>query len=81
MKHKGGAEANPPHRDDKGAVSPSPAPAATGLVPVSLSVNGKSVELALDVRVTVLDALREHLDLTGTKKAAIRASAAPARFT
>jgi xanthine dehydrogenase YagT iron-sulfur-binding subunit len=36
--------------------------------PLRLSVNGKPHELNLDVRVTVLDALREHLHLTGTKK-------------
>ncbi len=34
---------------------------------------------ALDTRTTLLDALREHLHLTGTKKGAITASAAPAR--
>jgi xanthine dehydrogenase YagT iron-sulfur-binding subunit len=37
-------------------------------VPVTLLVNGKRRELQLDPRVTVLDALREHLHLTGTKK-------------
>jgi xanthine dehydrogenase YagT iron-sulfur-binding subunit len=35
---------------------------------VSLTVNGKSCELELDTRTTLLDALREHLHLTGTKK-------------
>jgi xanthine dehydrogenase YagT iron-sulfur-binding subunit len=39
-----------------------------GSVPVKLLVNGKPRELTLDVRVTVLDALREHLHLTGSKK-------------
>ena len=43
-------------------------PAASGPVPMSLLVNGKPRGLTLDVRVTVLDALRDHLDLTGTKK-------------
>ena len=33
-----------------------------------LNVNGKAHELLLDPRTTLLDALREHLDLTGTKK-------------
>jgi xanthine dehydrogenase YagT iron-sulfur-binding subunit len=42
--------------------------AASGLVPVNLRVNGRSHELNLDSRVTVLDALREHLHLTGSKK-------------
>jgi xanthine dehydrogenase YagT iron-sulfur-binding subunit len=35
---------------------------------VRLVVNGRSRELNLDPRTTVLDALREHLQLTGTKK-------------
>jgi xanthine dehydrogenase YagT iron-sulfur-binding subunit len=35
---------------------------------VSFTVNGKARELDLDTRTTLLDALREHLHLTGTKK-------------
>ena len=35
---------------------------------VSLTVNGKAEALELDTRTTLLDALREHLHLTGTKK-------------
>src|SRR4051794_2967909 len=35
---------------------------------LSLSVNGTSHPLELDTRTTLLDALREHLQLTGTKK-------------
>jgi xanthine dehydrogenase YagT iron-sulfur-binding subunit len=46
----------------------SPSSAATDTVPIKLWVNGKSRDLTLDVRVTVLDALREHLHLTGSKK-------------
>jgi len=37
-------------------------------IPVTLDVNGKTHTLKLDPRTTLLDALREHLDLTGTKK-------------
>src|SRR6201981_2188608 len=37
-------------------------------VPVSLTVNGTHHDLVLDPRTTLLDLLREHLDLTGTKK-------------
>ena len=49
------------------------APAPTSLtrpeaVPVRLSVNGAPHSLTLDPRTTLLDLLREHLDLTGTKK-------------
>jgi xanthine dehydrogenase YagT iron-sulfur-binding subunit len=45
-------------------------PAATRAVsaPVRLDVNGAIHEVHLDSRVTVLDALREHLHLTGSKK-------------
>jgi xanthine dehydrogenase YagT iron-sulfur-binding subunit len=35
---------------------------------VSFQVNGQSQALDLDTRTTLLDALREHLQLTGTKK-------------
>lgn len=35
---------------------------------VSLKVNGKARDLDIDNRTTLLDALREHLHLTGTKK-------------
>ena len=35
---------------------------------VAFEVNGKPVMLTLDNRTTLLDALREHLHLTGTKK-------------
>ncbi len=35
---------------------------------VALTVNGAPRQLTLDPRVTLLDALREHLHLTGTKK-------------
>jgi xanthine dehydrogenase YagT iron-sulfur-binding subunit len=38
------------------------------LMKVSLKVNGKARDLELDTRTTLLDALREHLHLTGTKK-------------
>jgi xanthine dehydrogenase YagT iron-sulfur-binding subunit len=35
---------------------------------ISLRVNGETHSLTVDNRTTLLDALREHLDLTGTKK-------------
>ena len=47
--------------------APAAAP-GTELVPVVLTVNGTKHELKVDTRVTLLDALREHLGLTGTKK-------------
>lgn len=42
--------------------------AAPGAVPVTLRVNGVDHRLMLEPRVTLLDALREHLNLFGTKK-------------
>jgi len=35
---------------------------------VALTVNGRVEQLELDTRTTLLDALREHIHLTGTKK-------------
>ena len=35
---------------------------------IALRVNGETYSLTVDNRTTLLDALREHLDLTGTKK-------------
>jgi xanthine dehydrogenase YagT iron-sulfur-binding subunit len=35
---------------------------------IDLTVNGQSHRLSLDSRTTLLDALREHLQLTGSKK-------------
>jgi xanthine dehydrogenase YagT iron-sulfur-binding subunit len=35
---------------------------------VALFVNGQQYQLSLDTRTTLLDALREHVHLTGTKK-------------
>jgi len=37
-------------------------------IPVHLDINGQHHELQLEPRVTLLDALRERLGLTGTKK-------------
>lgn len=45
-----------------------PQPTAPPTMPVRFRVNGKPQQLTLDTRTTLLDALREHLRLTGTKK-------------
>ncbi|HET7207028.1 MAG TPA: (2Fe-2S)-binding protein [Terriglobales bacterium] len=39
-----------------------------GKVPVELSVNGRTHKLTLEPRVTLLDALRDDLDITGAKR-------------
>jgi aerobic-type carbon monoxide dehydrogenase small subunit (CoxS/CutS family) len=49
--------------------SPGPeAVAGPGPVSISLKVNGKPHKLNLEPRVTLLDALRDYLDITGAKK-------------
>jgi len=48
-----------------GPPPPAAQPASTG---VSFRVNGADRTLTLDTRTTLLDALREHLNLTGSKK-------------
>ncbi|TPL06109.1 (2Fe-2S)-binding protein [Mesorhizobium sp. B2-4-14] len=40
----------------------------TNKIPVHLDINGQHHELQLEPRVTLLDALRDRLGLTGTKK-------------
>src|SRR5256714_3103634 len=37
-------------------------------IPITLTVNGKKHDLRIDPRTTLLDCLREHLHLTGSKK-------------
>ena len=46
----------------------APLAADHSAVAVTLDVNGRRHDLQLDPRTTLLDALREHLDLTGSKK-------------
>ena len=54
------------------ASGPGPAGAAPSLGPgpvnITLTINGQRHALTVDPRVTLLDALRERLGLTGTKK-------------
>lgn len=39
-----------------------------GPVPMTFQINGATLKASLEPRVTLLDALRDHLDLTGAKK-------------
>lgn len=52
-----------PHVEAQPAKATPPA-----TMPVSLTINGKRRDFTLDTRTTLLDALREHLKLNGTKK-------------
>jgi xanthine dehydrogenase YagT iron-sulfur-binding subunit len=45
-----------------------------GPVPMTFTINGRPLEAKLEPRVTLLDALRNHLDLTGAKKVCDRAT-------
>jgi xanthine dehydrogenase YagT iron-sulfur-binding subunit len=49
---------------DETAVSPE----LKDAIPLTLRVNGKKYDLRIDPRTTLLDCLREHLHLTGSKK-------------
>ena len=50
------------------AVAPAEAAPMAGTMPLTLKVNGEAHTLQIDPRTTLLDCLRENLDLTGTKK-------------
>jgi xanthine dehydrogenase YagT iron-sulfur-binding subunit len=58
------AAAAAPARHGAGVKPGGPTPT----MPVHFEVNGKAQTLEVDTRTTLLDALREHLHLTGTKK-------------
>ncbi|MGA7167491.1 MAG: 2Fe-2S iron-sulfur cluster-binding protein [Pseudolabrys sp.] len=59
------ASSQPPSGDTRGRPS-------MALVPVNLTVNGRARTITVEPRTTLLDALRESLALTGTKKACDR---------
>jgi xanthine dehydrogenase YagT iron-sulfur-binding subunit len=59
MLEKSKAEETPPVRNKNNVHLP---------LPIDLRVNGQNYQLSLDVRTSLLDALREHIGLTGTKK-------------
>lgn len=50
------------------AVSASTAASPIAPMPMKLKINGKEFALSLDPRTSLLDTLREHLNLTGSKK-------------
>lgn len=43
-------------------------PVGPGEVPITLQINGKPVKLSVEPRVTLLDALRNKLNMTGAKR-------------
>ena len=50
------------------AAQTGPAALGPGDVPITLLVNGKRVDLRIEPRVTLLDAIRNRADLTGNKR-------------
>jgi len=50
------------------ALAAAPQMSAPHMANLTLEINGSSHTLSLDTRTSLLDALREHLDLTGSKK-------------
>jgi xanthine dehydrogenase YagT iron-sulfur-binding subunit len=55
-------------RAETSPVSSSAAPASGDSIKINLKINGKDYALDIDRRTTLLDALRERLHLTGSKK-------------
>ena len=62
------AVANAPAHSADLPPKPQPLPGKVPVSRFSLEVNGTAHTLELDNRTSLLDALREHLHLTGTKK-------------
>ena len=54
--------------DTEGSGRKAGPPTGAETVPLTLRINGKEQTLQIDPRVTLLDALRERLQMTGTKK-------------
>src|SRR6185295_11018176 len=61
------ADAPPDATKPNGVVGPDP-------VAITLHVNGADQKVTVEPRVTLLDALRNHLDVTGPKKVCDRAT-------
>ena len=58
----------PAAAQNSGATNAAARPLDASMSRVSITVNGQVQQMELDTRTTLLDALREHLHLTGTKK-------------
>jgi xanthine dehydrogenase YagT iron-sulfur-binding subunit len=55
-------------RASPSAENPATPPPSAAPSPATLHVNGQDYRLVIDSRTSLLDALREHMDLTGAKK-------------
>jgi xanthine dehydrogenase YagT iron-sulfur-binding subunit len=54
--------------ENEAVAAPAANVAGPGAVPVTLNLNGKPVNLTIEPRVTLSDALRNYLDVTGSKR-------------
>lgn len=68
------AAAEPQLQGDAQGGATEPKALGPGIVPVDLRVNGVRRRVEVEPRVTLLDTLRDRLDLTGTKKVCDRGS-------
>ncbi|MCX6620970.1 MAG: (2Fe-2S)-binding protein [Acidobacteria bacterium] len=64
----GGAALGTGLLENPAEAAPAAAVAGPAPVPVTLQINGKPHNISLEPRVTLLDALRNYLDLTGAKR-------------
>ena len=64
--------ATPGHADERPASESTQADGVAARAPTSVIVNGQARTLVVEPRTTLLDALRDELHLTGTKKACDR---------
>jgi xanthine dehydrogenase YagT iron-sulfur-binding subunit len=60
--------------EDEAQAAQGGAKVGPGAVPVTLNINGKEHKLNVEPRVTLLDACRNNLDLTGAKRVCDRAT-------
>jgi xanthine dehydrogenase YagT iron-sulfur-binding subunit len=68
MNNKASSKSAKAPGDAAAAAASSSSPAPAGTVPVTLRVNGLERQVNVDSRASLLDTLRESLNLTGTKK-------------
>lgn len=54
--------------ENEAIAAPAPAVSGPGPVPITLNLNGKPVKLSVEPRVTLIDALRNYVDMTGAKR-------------
>jgi xanthine dehydrogenase YagT iron-sulfur-binding subunit len=54
--------------DNPATAAPAPAVSGPAAVPITLNLNGKPVKVTVEPRVTLIDALRNYLDVTGAKR-------------